>query len=219
MLENVKGNLRETLLEGIDETISALKAILPKHTEKMHSLILIESQLKDISKQQMRGVIAEPDAQLMRNKIRASLMDLINGLSPADLESRPAAASASEVVSEVVKNEHWAAELIEENGLELLKFRVKLDTPDVFLIELTLPQSDTRRLTINGVVVEETRLNVANTIGAIFNILTKNRETLRFQLAGKEKVYTANLSYGVSIANSSYIKIVLQVNGKVLLTG
>lgn len=82
-LKSFKRELRDLLTEGIDLPINRIKEQLPEQTEKYESIILFESQLKELERQELRGTISENSLALRRNQLRQSLIDFI-----ADLEER-----------------------------------------------------------------------------------------------------------------------------------
>lgn len=89
-LKAIKKKLRELLLEEIDEPIKELKNKIPDSNEKYDSIILWESQLKDLEKEEMRGTVSNEDAVLRRNRLRQLLIDFINDLEESDFEEQVA---------------------------------------------------------------------------------------------------------------------------------
>ncbi len=93
-LDDIKRELREWVVEGIPETIKALKAVLPPNGSRYQDLVLIEGRLKEVNLSALRGVISNEDLQLAYNQIRAALLDIINGLEESDLQEPQPGASA-----------------------------------------------------------------------------------------------------------------------------
>ena len=93
-LSDIKRELREWIAEGIPETIKAIKAVLPPNSARREDLLLIEGLLKEINIKSLRRVISDEELQLAYNRIRESLMDLINNLEESDLSDAPAPAAA-----------------------------------------------------------------------------------------------------------------------------
>ncbi len=95
-LKSFKRELRDLLTEGIDLSINRIKEQLPEHTEKYEGIILFESQLKELERQELRGTISEDSLALRRNKLRQSLIDFIADLEERDfLETKEPAISKS----------------------------------------------------------------------------------------------------------------------------
>lgn len=95
-LADIKRGLREWIAEGIPETIKAIKAVLPPNSARLEDVLFIEGLLKEINIKSLRRVISDEELQLAYNRIRESLMELINGLEEADLSDAPPAPAAEE---------------------------------------------------------------------------------------------------------------------------
>ena len=87
MLDFLKANLRESLLKGVNETIDSLRELLDVNSNKYESVILLQSRLKEVKRKAIHGTISEEAFQLEKNKIRESIIELINTMVPSDIES------------------------------------------------------------------------------------------------------------------------------------
>lgn len=223
-LEFIKSNLRETLLKGIEDTLTSLKELLPKNSAKYQSLILLESQLNDLKRRTMHGTISEEASQLAKNRIRASLMDLINSIDPQDLEDQQQVSkkpSPTEPVVEKTVNVkppepiNWRAELIERKKFDRLAFKV-YSNKNTYLVELQLVNDTTTQLLVNQKIVLEEKLNFFNAVSSILNLITKNEETLKFEIREDGRLFPARLTYGADIGNETYSKVKLTIDGKIV---
>lgn len=88
-INDIRRELRDLIVEGIPETMKALKAVLPPNSARYQDLLLIEGRLKEANISALRGTLSNDDLQLAYNQIRASLLDLINDLAEADLQDAP----------------------------------------------------------------------------------------------------------------------------------
>lgn len=88
-INDIRRELRDLIVEGIPETVKALKAVLPPNSARYQDLLLIEGRLKEANISALRGTLSNDELQLAYNQIRASLLDLINELTEADLQDAP----------------------------------------------------------------------------------------------------------------------------------
>ncbi len=241
ILEFLKANLRESLLKGIEETIDSLKELLPKNSDKYQSLILIQSQLLEVKRKVMHGTISEADAQLAKNRLRESLMELINSLEKADVEpsekepqakataAPPPPKTSTKAPAEKVQPAkkraakktttnkeadrlNWSAKIVKEDDLDWLEFEVQLSEKHQVVYYL---EGTTSLLKVDGKVVFREKVNLLNAVSSIMNFLTVNEEHADFKIQDGDQELPARLSLGVSL-KAVYKKIKLSVDGKLL---
>lgn len=87
-----KQNLLRIVPKGLGEALLALKAQLPPYTGRIGDLIQLESQLKEVNKAKIKGIISQEDLNLRYNQIREELISLIQSLEIADFAAATAAA-------------------------------------------------------------------------------------------------------------------------------
>ena len=83
-LNALKQNLSEQIGDGIDKAIQAVKAVLDQQSLKRRELILIEGNYNDLLANERKRIVDPGVGELIRNKIRSSLMDLINTIEKSD---------------------------------------------------------------------------------------------------------------------------------------
>ncbi|MEZ4959143.1 MAG: TonB family protein [Saprospiraceae bacterium] len=95
-LADIQKELRDTLPEGIDLVIQAIKNVLPNGTDKYNDLILIEARYREVNHQLLQGILSNEDAQLAFNKIRKDILDFINSLTDSHLAKKDGATQAGQ---------------------------------------------------------------------------------------------------------------------------
>lgn len=89
-LTNLQQSLRQLLVgEDLTALLAALKQHLPPATAKWNAVFLLETRLNMANKDRIRGIFSREDMEIAYNRIAADLLDLINGLEPADFEPAP----------------------------------------------------------------------------------------------------------------------------------
>jgi formylglycine-generating enzyme len=160
-IDDIRRELRDLIVEGIPETMKALKAVLPPNSARYQDLLLIEGRLKEANIAALRGTLSNDDLQLAYNQIRASLLDLINELTDADLSdappsvAEPAKARSGNILYRIpdamqLNHEHKCIVRIAVNE-ELLLENIELDQDirlqsirisDVMLVQLLDPSGE-----------------------------------------------------------------------------
>ncbi len=87
-LKTAKLELKQLLIEGIPETIKALKHFLPNNSAKYEEVLLLEARLNEENKKVLRGTISNEALQLAYNQIRAALLDLIGAIEEEDFNNK-----------------------------------------------------------------------------------------------------------------------------------
>jgi hypothetical protein len=87
-LYDLKSELKTLLVnQGISAVIKALKNALPEVSPVLNEVILIESRLNEANKSRIRNIMSDQDLQLVYNKIRSSIIELINKLESEDFST------------------------------------------------------------------------------------------------------------------------------------
>ena len=84
-LPQIKLELKELLTESIPSVIERLQELLPEGSSKLSDVLLLEGRFNEENRKLLRGTIDNEELKLAYNRIRASLMDLIDALTDADL--------------------------------------------------------------------------------------------------------------------------------------
>ncbi|MEZ5039871.1 MAG: hypothetical protein R2828_08265 [Saprospiraceae bacterium] len=91
VLTILKQNLLGIVPKGLGEALVALKAQLPPYTARIGDLIQLESQLKEVNKAKIKGIISQEDLNLRYNQIREELISFIQSLEITDFAAATAA--------------------------------------------------------------------------------------------------------------------------------
>ena len=66
--------------QGIAATIKALKELLPEGSKRYEDVLLIESRQNEANKNRLRDVMDNRELQIVYNKIREDLIELIDSI-------------------------------------------------------------------------------------------------------------------------------------------
>lgn len=86
-LPDLQQELRDQLVDDLAGALKALQLLLPPGSEKHQTATTLLGKLNDTNKARLRGTISNEDLQLAYNQLRSDLLDLIDGLIPADFEA------------------------------------------------------------------------------------------------------------------------------------
>lgn len=103
ILEFLQSKLRTSLVTSIDETMAALGKNLNTKSKKSQALILLKGRLEDVKNKSIIGTISEAEKQIETNKIRESLLHVINGLQSADIKGESSGKEKSDQPSPPIK--------------------------------------------------------------------------------------------------------------------
>ncbi len=84
-LSALQQDLKLILVNNIGESLQKLKQVFRHHTDIFNQVIQIESRLKQINKQRIKGIITQDDLQRQYNILREDTLTLIDSLSEQDL--------------------------------------------------------------------------------------------------------------------------------------
>ena len=84
-LPSLKTALKKRVALDLEKTLEELLALLPDSSARKNELIQLEAAFYQIESETRKGIIDYDFRLLQLNRIRASLLDLIDDLKPADL--------------------------------------------------------------------------------------------------------------------------------------
>ncbi|MBK9012884.1 MAG: hypothetical protein IPM82_01695 [Saprospiraceae bacterium] len=84
-LETIQAELREIVSQGNDLAIAVLKKRLKPETEKYQTLLVLEANYHEVSRQLIQDIITGEVATVEFNKFKQSLLDFINSLVVSDV--------------------------------------------------------------------------------------------------------------------------------------
>lgn len=94
--EDLKHKLRKLVVDSLGDTIKALKEYLPDHASKYEEVLILEGQLNEANKNLLLGLISNEDLQIIYNRLRKALLELIQTLSPNDFAPQASVEQASQ---------------------------------------------------------------------------------------------------------------------------
>ncbi|MEL7123143.1 MAG: hypothetical protein AAFO07_27080, partial [Bacteroidota bacterium] len=115
-LKLIQQELREIMLESVIDTFNALKKELIVENETYESVLLMESQWRELERESMRGTVGQNELMIGRNRVRQNLIDLINDLEENDL-------LISQIKEEPTKEENETTEQKEKVTDDTNQFR------------------------------------------------------------------------------------------------
>ncbi|MEZ4963741.1 MAG: SUMF1/EgtB/PvdO family nonheme iron enzyme [Saprospiraceae bacterium] len=89
-LQTIRKQLREQLVEDLAAALKNLQALLPEQSEKYLLVISLLGRLNDANKARLRNTLSNDDLQREYDRIRADLLDLVQGLEEADFDAATA---------------------------------------------------------------------------------------------------------------------------------
>lgn len=98
-LETLRKELEAQLVDDLAAALKSLQTLLPEKSEKYGLVIVLLGRLNDANEARMRDTLADDDLQRKYNRIRADLLDLVQGLEEADFD--PVAVSSSAATAKI----------------------------------------------------------------------------------------------------------------------
>ncbi len=86
-LTHIQSELTSLLKDGIGETIKALQDCLVSDSPFRRDVFILEARLAEANKHRLQGILSDEDLQLTYNKIRVSLLELIEALTSEDVKA------------------------------------------------------------------------------------------------------------------------------------
>ncbi len=134
-LSELKGLLRQLLIEDLDKALQMAKSTLPEASPKARQVLLLVGQQADLKKSIARGIVDQADIELRTNKIRSVLIDLVESLEGRDLEAptgilAPVMATCPKFVIVYGQEDQAAATLLNRH-LNVLKLTKKIKVYNV----------------------------------------------------------------------------------------
>lgn len=85
-LHHIQAQLKSVLKDGMGGALNALQDILAPDSVLRNDLVILESRLLAANRNRLQGILSDEDLQLTYNKIRVSLISLIDSLSLEDIQ-------------------------------------------------------------------------------------------------------------------------------------
>ncbi|MBK8555928.1 MAG: hypothetical protein IPL65_09235 [Lewinellaceae bacterium] len=85
-IDELKGRLRDQLIDNPADALKSMLELLPKGSEKADSASTLLGEINDTNKQRLRGTLSNEELQRAYNRIRAAVFDLIDGLVESDFD-------------------------------------------------------------------------------------------------------------------------------------
>ena len=83
-LEATRNELQELLIDDLVAAMRQLQNLLPNNSDKQQQVLALLGRLNAANKARLRGTISNEELQLLYNRVRADLLDLIAGLEETD---------------------------------------------------------------------------------------------------------------------------------------
>lgn len=90
-IETIRKELQDLLVEDIAKALKTLQAMLSSQTETYSLVIGLLARLNEANKARLRGTLENDELNTEYNKIRATFLEVVQGLAETDFEAPPEA--------------------------------------------------------------------------------------------------------------------------------